>query len=140
MARRPRKSIGSPGDAEPASGEGRGSNTKRDIVRRIAKDIGLPQEIVHDIVQRTIDAILEAIVLDERVEFRNFGVFSVRRRAPRRCRNLATGEEFVTPARYTVKFKPGKELEARVSELGDREAAPGNPRKSPSPGEAPEAS
>ncbi len=103
---------------ESPPGSGR---TKRDIAKRIADEFGLSQQMTAEIVQRIFDSILEAIVLDDRIELRNFGVFHVKRRAARKARNPRTGEVIDVPARFSVAFKAGKEMEARVRELGLRE-------------------
>jgi hypothetical protein len=53
---------------------------------------------------------------------RNFGVFEVKRRAPRKARNPRTGAKVFVPEKFVVTFKPGKEMEDRVKEL-ERQAA-----------------
>ncbi len=55
--------------------------TKKDIAQRIAQDTGLTQLQVLDVIQRTFDAIIGALVTEGRIELRNFGVFAVRRDA-----------------------------------------------------------
>ena len=56
--------------------------TKKEIVKKISEDIGLTQLKTKDIVQRTLDAIIDTLVTEGRIELRNFGVFEVKRRAP----------------------------------------------------------
>ena len=58
--------------------------TKKEIVKKISEDIGLTQLKTKDIVQRTLDAIIETLVSEGRIELRNFGVFEVKRRAAAR--------------------------------------------------------
>jgi nucleoid DNA-binding protein len=53
--------------------------TKKEIVKRISEDIGLTQLKTKDIVQRTLDAIIDTLVSEGRIELRNFGVFEVKR-------------------------------------------------------------
>lgn len=96
--------------------------TKKEIVRTISEEIGLTQLQTKEIVQKTFDAIVETLVRDRRIELRNFGVFEVKRRAPRKARNPRTSEKVFVPAKYVVTFKPGKEMEERVREL-ERQAA-----------------
>ncbi len=55
--------------------------TKKEIVKKISEDIGLTQLKTKDIVQRTLDAIIQTLVSEGRIELRNFGVFEVKRRA-----------------------------------------------------------
>ena len=91
--------------------------TKKEIVRTISEEIGLTQLKTKEIVQKTFDAIVDALVEDGRIELRNFGVFEVKRRAPRKARNPRTGTDVFVPEKYVVTFKPGKEMEKRVREL-----------------------
>ena len=88
--------------------------TKKDIVRTIADQIGLPQLRTKELVQKTFDALIEVLVREERVELRNFGVFQIKRREARMARNPRTGEQVPVEAKSVVTFKPGKEMEARV--------------------------
>ncbi len=96
--------------------------TKKEIVRTISEEIGLTQLQTKEIVQKTFDAIVKALVAERRIELRNFGVFEVKRRAPRKARNPRTGEKVFVPEKFVVTFKPGKEMEERVKEL-ERQAA-----------------
>jgi len=109
--------------------------TKKEIVRTISEEIGLTQLKTKEIVQKTFDAIVETLVEDTkerlrqgpdvplgRMELRNFGVFEVKRRAPRKARNPRTGAKVYVPEKFVVTFKPGKEMEKRIREL-ERAAA-----------------
>lgn len=96
--------------------------TKKEIVRTISEEIGLTQLQTKEIVQKTFDAIVEALVAERRIELRNFGVFEVKRRAARKARNPRTGDKVSVPEKFVVTFKPGKEMEERVKEL-ERQAA-----------------
>jgi len=97
--------------------------TKKEIVRTISEEIGLTQLKTKEIVQKTFDAIVETLVTDGRIELRNFGVFEVKRRAPRKARNPRTGERVDVGEKFVVTFKPGKEMEERVHELERKAAA-----------------
>lgn len=89
--------------------------TKKDIVRTISEETGLTQQQTKDVVQRTFDAIVEALASERRIELRNFGVFEVKQRAARTARNPRTGVQVEVPEKFIVSFKPGKEMEARVN-------------------------
>ena len=91
--------------------------TKKEIVRTISEEIGLTQLKTKEIVQKTFDAIVETLVEEGRIELRNFGVFEVKRRAPRKARNPRTGDKVFVAEKFVVTFKPGKEMEERVREL-----------------------
>ncbi len=97
--------------------------TKKEIVKAISDELGLTQLQTKEIVQKTFDAIVETLVEDRRIELRNFGVFEVKMRAARKARNPRTGGQVEVPAKFVVTFKPGKEMEAKVRELEEREWA-----------------
>ena len=97
--------------------------TKKEIVRTISEEIGLTQLQTKEIVQKTFDAIVETLVAEGRIELRNFGVFEVKKRAPRKARNPRTGEKVFVDEKFVVTFKPGKEMEERVRELERLKAA-----------------
>jgi nucleoid DNA-binding protein len=92
--------------------------TKNDMARAIADRMGLPQGQVREVILRVLDGITEALVSEGRIELRNFGVFAVRGRRPRRARNPRTGEAVDVPARRVVTFKAGREMGEQVGRLG----------------------
>lgn len=87
---------------------------EKEIVKTISEEIGLTQLQTKEIVQKTFNTIVETLLTEKRIELRNFGVFEVKRRAPRRARNPRTNEKVTVPEKYVVTFKPGKEMEDRV--------------------------
>ncbi len=91
--------------------------TKKEIVKKISEEIGLTQLKTKDIVQRTLNEIIRTLVEEGRIELRNFGVFEVKRRAPRKARNPRTGARVSVPAKNVVTFKPGKEMEELVLKM-----------------------
>jgi nucleoid DNA-binding protein len=109
--------------------------TKKEIVKTISEEIGLTQLKTKEIVQKTFDAIVEALVEERRIELRNFGVFEVKKRAARKARNPRTGTRVDVPTKFVVTFKPGKEMEEKVRLLEEREAAleggDGKPKSEP---------
>lgn len=95
-----------------------GTLTKREIVLNISNETGLVQHEVFDVVQKTLDQIIEALAKGDNIELRNFGVFEVKLTKPRVGRNPnVPGSSFVIPARATVKFKSGKIMKQRVEQL-----------------------
>jgi len=89
--------------------------TKRNIVHRIAEELNLTELETRPIVQKTLDAIINVLVAEGRVELRNFGVFEVKKRKARQARNPRTGEKIMVGETMTVKFKPGRVMEERVA-------------------------
>lgn len=92
--------------------------TKRDLVVRISNETGQTQQLVFDVIQRTLDHIIEGLAEGKNVELRNFGVLEVRLTKPRVGRNPnVPGSHYDIPPRATVKFKPGKVMRQRVARL-----------------------
>ncbi len=88
--------------------------TKKEIVKQISDKLQLPQIKTKEIVQLTFDAIVDTLVSDGRIELRNFGVFEVKRRKPRKARNPRTGDAVDVEAKNVVTFQPGKVMEEKV--------------------------
>ena len=93
--------------------------TKRDLTVRIASEMhGVIQNDVAEIIQKTLDYISDELAAGRTVELRNFGVFEVKQRKSRPGRNPHKPDEIIPiPDRTVVKFRPGKELKARVLTL-----------------------
>ncbi len=98
--------------------------TKKDMAKAIAEDMGLTQNQAGEIILRVFDGIRETLLNEGRIELRNFGVFEVKKRKPRKARNPRAGERVDVPAKLVVAFKPGREMEERVGRL---KKAPGGP-------------
>ena len=81
--------------------------TKRDLAISIAKEAGVAQVDAKRVIQRLLDHLIESLKEGKTIELRNFGVFKVKQRAPRRGRNPKTGQEVPVPSRRVVVFKPG---------------------------------
>ena len=91
--------------------------TKKEMAQAIAEEADLPQTQVYEIIQRLFDGIIDTLEKERRIELRNFGVFEVKQRKPRKARNPRTGEKVMVPAKLVVTFKPGLEMEAKVRKV-----------------------
>lgn len=107
--------------------------TKNDMVIEIAKETGLRQVDIKRIVQRTLDWIIEVLITEQRIELRNFGVFEVKERKPRKARNPRTGEEVDVPAKRVVTFKPGKLMEEKIAMMIGQIGEAGQPSSDAAP-------
>ena len=90
---------------------------KVDLIQIIAERADVTQPKTREILQSTLDAIVDTIILEGRIELRGFGVFEVRTRNARQARNPHTNEQIFLPAKNIVVFTPGKEVELRVSAI-----------------------
>jgi nucleoid DNA-binding protein len=91
--------------------------TKKEMAKAIAAELGLNQVQVKEIIQRVFDGITATLVQEGRIELRNFGIFEVKKRKPRKARNPRTGASVKVPGKLVVTFKPGREMEQRVGQL-----------------------
>lgn len=95
--------------------------TKRDLVLKISNETGLVQGVVTDVVQKTLDYIVDELAAGSTIELRNFGVFEVKVRKSRKGRNPnRPKKEVIIPERVVAKFRAGKVLKERVEKLNPR--------------------
>jgi integration host factor subunit beta len=91
--------------------------TKKILIDRIAESTGMKRVAVKQVVQEFLDQVIVELGDGNRLEFRDFGVFEVKQRAPRIAQNPKTLERVPVPAKRTVKFKVGRRMrEAMDSE------------------------
>ena len=86
---------------------------KLDIINRVAEKTGVPKMKAEQAVDALFQSMKEALTRGERIELRGFGVFVVKPRKRGVGRNPRTGEEVAIPSGKTIRFKPGKELQAQ---------------------------
>ena len=101
--------------------------TKKEIVKTICDRANkeklipkhnLTQLATKEIVQWTFEAIIATLVNEGRIELRNFGVFEVKRRKPRKARNPRTGAPVNVESKFVVTFQPGMKMEDDVRKHG----------------------
>lgn len=90
------------------------NTTKRDMVERVAEKVGVTGQQAREIVQATLDNMIETLAATGRIELRNFGVFMVKAVAPRKARNPRTGESVMVAGHNVVRFKAGKVMDAAI--------------------------
>jgi len=89
--------------------------TKKYLIGKIAETTNTSQSTARSIVQCFLDEIIAELAKDNRLEFRDFGVFEVRKRAARAAQNPKTLEPVQVPAKKTVKFKMGRILKEKLN-------------------------
>ncbi len=88
--------------------------TKRDLAERIAENTQAKRVTVKHVIQAFLDQITDELAKNNRLEFRGFGVFEVRKRAARIAQNPKTLERVKVPAKRTVKFKMGRLMKEKL--------------------------
>jgi len=82
--------------------------TKKELIDRIAEGTQAKRVVVKRIIQAFLDEITAELCKNNRLEFRDFGVFETRTRAARIAQNPKTLERVEVSAKRTVKFKMGR--------------------------------
>ncbi len=90
--------------------------TKKELIDRIADSTQAKRVVVKLIVQSFLDEIVTELASDNRLEFRDFGVFETRNRTARVAQNPKTLERVKVPPKRSVKFKMGRLMKEKLSE------------------------
>ena len=88
--------------------------TKRELCERIAAATGCTQVTTKAVVQQFQDEIKGELAKGNRIELRDFGVFSTRVRQANKARNPRTNEAVEVPAKAVVCFKVGKKMAGKA--------------------------
>ena len=96
------------------------TTTKRELVVNIASKTGLTQLEVKEVIQQTLDSIINSLAQGKTVELRNFGIFKPVKRKARIGRNPNNPTvEVRIPEKWIADFKPGRVMKQKVSMLSD---------------------
>ncbi len=82
--------------------------TKKELIDRIAERTQAKRVVVKRVIQTFLDEVIAELCKNNRLEFRDFGVFETRTRVARIAQNPKTLERVEVPAKRTVKFKMGR--------------------------------
>ena len=110
--------------------------TKKELAYRIAETTGQKKVVVKRIIQRFITEIIDELASGNRLEFREFGVFEIKKRAARKARNPRTGVRVDVPSKAVVHFKAGRAMKEKVQEAmadGTPDVAAEAPVERPAP-------
>ena len=88
--------------------------TKKELIERIAARQGVNRLVAKRMIQEFLEQVIMELKKGNRLEFREFGVFEIKERPPRRAQNPRTLEKVDVPAKKVVKFKVGRLMKERV--------------------------
>ena len=88
---------------------------RKDIALKIAQEMGITDVLAKRIVNEVFKTVIDALISEGRLELRNFGVFTVKQRQPRKARNPKTGAEVMLPLRKVIVFKPGVHVKKKLA-------------------------
>ena len=89
--------------------------TKKEIIDRIAENTNTRRAVVKPVIQHFLDEIVNELTNNNRLEFRDFGVFETKTRAARKAQNPKTMERVQVPAKRNVKFKMGRLMKQKIN-------------------------
>jgi len=90
--------------------------TKKEVIDRIAENTNTRRAIVKPVIQSFLDEIINELANNNRLEFRDFGVFETKMRAARTAQNPKTMEQVRVPAKRNVKFKMGRLMKQKIND------------------------
>ena len=90
--------------------------TKADIVEAVQTEIGFTRHQSIEIVDSLLELIKSKLESGEDVLVSGFGKFCVNKKAERRGRNPATGEDMMLAPRKVVTFKCSGQLRKRIND------------------------
>ena len=88
--------------------------TKKELVERVAKKVGLTRKSAEQAVNVVFGTIRESMVKGDKVVITGFGTFKVRKRATRAGRNPQTGSAIKIAGHKLPGFTAGKSLKRLI--------------------------
>jgi DNA-binding protein HU-beta len=88
---------------------------KATLIDKIALDASITKTAAATAIESLVEGVTGALKKNQRVTLVGFGTFCVSKRKARDGRNPQTGETIRIKAKKSVRFKPGKQLEATLN-------------------------
>ncbi len=88
---------------------------KAELIQAVAGKLDCSKKDADLAVNAVLDCIKETLVAGDKVSLTGFGVFEVRERNAKQCKNPRTGEMQDVPACKAPAFKAGKNLKEAVN-------------------------
>ena len=89
--------------------------TKKALIDKIAEKHQVRSVTTQKIVQAFLDEVVAELGDGNRLEFRDFGIFSIKTRPTREGQNPKTLEKVHVPAKRSVKFKMGQMMKQKLN-------------------------
>ena len=88
---------------------------KTELVRRVARETGLSQRVVGQVLTSSLRGVQRALAAGERVTIPGFGTFYTSQRQAGRVRSVRTGRQVEVPARRVAAFRVGAVFKRAVA-------------------------
>jgi len=92
--------------------------TKEHLIRSIGNRLGISKFECTRLLESVLESVKTSLSNGEDVMISRFGRFSVKKKAPRRGRNIATGEDLPLDARTVVTFHCSGILKHKINGRG----------------------
>jgi len=93
--------------------------TKKDLINSIYMQIGFSKKISENLLEDTMQTIIENLKKNKKLKISKFGTFSIRNKKSRIGRNPLTKEKKIISSRNVVLFRPSKEFKDLVNSNKD---------------------
>jgi len=87
---------------------------KAEFIAQVAAKSGLSKKDTEIVIDKALETITEALVKRDSVSFLGFGSFTATRKEAREITIPGTSRKVKVPAKFSVRFKPGKLLKEVV--------------------------
>ncbi len=88
---------------------------KSELIRRIAKEMDLPEKRVKEVVDMMFQLMAENLAEGGRIEIRGLGSFKPKKRSSRLVKDPKTGIEIFVKERYVPHFKMSKLMKVELN-------------------------
>lgn len=88
--------------------------SNEELIKLISNEVDVRQYVVKKVLQGLGIVVEKQINYKRKIKINGFGIFSRIDHAPRRIRNIHTGELEVVNVRPSVKFSPSKTLKGKI--------------------------
>ena len=88
--------------------------TKKEITKEVSDKTGIEGKKAEIIIEAFMNSVKEHLLRQEKVSFRRFGNFMVKKRASKIAQNISKGTSINVPAYYIPVFKPSTEFKKAV--------------------------
>ncbi len=89
--------------------------TRADLADAVYEQVGLSRSESSDLVDETLDLMIDGLVSDDLLKISSFGTFQVRQKKARVGRNPKTGVEVTITPRRVVTYKASHVLKDRIN-------------------------
>jgi nucleoid DNA-binding protein len=110
----------------PIPGKGRKSLTRKQIIEEMQvdlKNLNLPNKLLNDVLNAFFEVYKEAILDNERVEIRGFGIMKSELIRGRLISHPETGEQVVAAPYYRISFIPSQSFRTKLKSRAKVEAS-----------------